>query len=330
VSRSRFCLLLAGFIACSQSPAADLLERDDVRGFVAGMVERHGFDADRLREILRGVHFSDSVLKAIAKPAEALPWYKYREIFIKPDRVAQGVQFWKENRAALDRAHRAYGVPEEMIVAIIGVETRYGRNTGQFKVIDSLATLAFEYPARSSFFMSELEQYLLLTREQGFDPHSLKGSYAGAMGIPQFISSSYRNFAVDFDIDGVTDIWNSPDDAIGSVANYFHSHGWVKGGIVALPAEAAGTAPEPAPGLEPDLALEDLDRIGIRPAIPVPSGEKMKLLSLELESGREYWLGLRNFYVITRYNRSPLYAMAVYRLAGLIRDGQAGPVSDAR
>jgi membrane-bound lytic murein transglycosylase B len=324
-------LILAGLLACTPCSAADLLEREDVRGFIADMQARHGFETEALNSVFREVRLSDSVIKAITKPAEALPWYKYREIFVKPDRVELGLRFWKENREALARARGAYGVPEEFIVAIIGVETRYGKNAGGFKVIDALATLAFDYPPRAEFFRGELEQYLLLTREQGFDPLSLKGSYAGAMGIPQFISSSYRNYAVDFDIDGVTDIWGNPDDAIGSVANYFHRHGWRKGGLVALPADAVnGAAPAPAPGLEPDVPVSELGPMGLRPALPLPDGEKVKLLALEAESGTEYWLGFRNFYVITRYNRSPLYAMAVYQLAQLIRERQAEALGDAR
>ena len=325
-ARSRLSLLLAGVLACSLCSAADFAEREDVRAFINGMVTRHGFEAERLREAFHGVEVSESVLRAISKPAEALPWYKYREIFLKPDRVEQGVRFWNENRAALERARSAYGVPEEFIVAIIGVETRYGKNAGDYKVIDSLATLAFDYPPRAEFFRGELEQYLLLAREQGFDPRSLKGSYAGAMGIPQFISSSYRRFAVDFDVDGVTDIWGNPQDAIGSVANYFHNHGWQKGGLVALPAGqvGGGAAVQPGTGLEPDLTAADLEAMGIRPALPVPPGTKVKLVALETESGPEYWLGFQNFYVITRYNRSPLYAMAVTQLAQMIREQQAG------
>jgi membrane-bound lytic murein transglycosylase B len=332
VARRISSLLLAGAAACGPCFAADFAEREDVKAFIAGMVERHGFDAERLQQTFRGVQIADGVLKAIAKPAEALPWYKYREIFVKPDRVEQGVRFWNENRTALERARGAYGVPEEFIVAIIGVETRYGRNAGQYKVMDSLATLAFEYPPRAEFFRGELEQYLLLAREQDFDPLELKGSYAGAMGIPQFISSSYRRFAVDFDVDGVTDIWTNAEDAIGSVGNYFHSHGWLKGGPVAVPAEpiAGATVATPASGLEPDIAVADLEALGIRPALHLPEGEKVKLLVLEVESGKEYWLGLKNFYVITRYNRSPLYAMAVLQLAQLIRERQSGAVGDAR
>lgn len=327
-----FGLLLAGIVSCGPCFAADFAEREDVKAFITEMVERHGFEADSLRTMFRGVQISEGVLKAIAKPAEALPWYKYREIFVKPDRVEQGVRFWEENRAALERARGAYGVPEEFIVAIIGVETRYGRNAGQYKVIDSLATLAFEYPPRAAFFRGELEQYLLLSREQGFDPLALQGSYAGAMGIPQFISSSYRNYAVDFDVDGVTDIWANADDAIGSVGNYFHRHGWLKGGLVTVPAEtiAGATVAAPASGLEPDVGAADLEAMGIRPALQLPDGEKVKLLALEVESGKEYWLGLRNFYVITRYNRSPLYAMAVFQLAQLIRERQSGAAGDAR
>lgn len=332
VQRIAMALLLAGAAATAPARSAELLEREDVQGFLARMTEQHGFSREQLETAFRDVRISDGILKAIAKPAEILPWYRYREIFLQEDRVRQGLEFWQQNAATLARAREAYGVPEEIIVAIIGVETRYGRNAGSYRVLDALATLAFDYPPRSAFFTAELEQFLLLAREQGFDPLVLKGSYAGAMGIPQFISSSYRNFAVDFDIDGVTDIWQNPVDAIGSVGNYFHRHGWLKGGLVTLPAEPepASAAPEPAPGLEPDLDAEGLERLGIRPAIPLPGGEKVKLLALELESGREYWLGFRNFYVITRYNRSVHYAMAVYRLAESLRARRTESTADAR
>jgi membrane-bound lytic murein transglycosylase B len=305
---------------------ASLLERDDVRTFLSAMEQRHGFARSELSDIFGRVRLSDSVLTAISRPAETMPWHRYRQIFLQPDRIRQGAEFWRNNAAALERAREVYGVPEELIVAIIGVETRYGRNTGQHKVIDALATLAFDFPRRSQFFMGELEQYLLLVREQDMDPHALKGSYAGAMGIPQFISSSYRRYAVDFDGDGRVDIWTNPADAIGSVGNYFSRHGWLKGGLVTLPAtvDGNGLRGELSAGLEPDLAAADLERLGIAPPMPLPAGEKVRILELEQEHGMEYWLGFWNFYVITRYNHSALYAMAVYQLADRIRGEYAG------
>ena len=223
----------------------------------------------------------------------------------------------KENRLVLDKAEKAYGVPREIITAIIGVETRYGRNTGRYKVIDSLVTLAFHYPKRAGFFRSELEQFLLLTREQGLDPLEVTGSYAGAMGISQFISSSYRNYAVDFDIDGKTDIWNNPSDAIGSVANYFKMHGWKPGKQIAFRARAEGDQylQELDGDLLPDKKVRDLAEYGIYPVTPVNPDTMVKLLRFETREGDELWLGLQNFYVITRYNHSPLYAMAVFQLA---------------
>ncbi len=208
---------------------SDLLEREAVNSFIENMVAKHGYDGAQLNALFSKVTLSGKIIAAISKPAEALPWYQYRAIFLKPDRIHSGVTFWHEHKAQLQRAEQQYGVPVEVIVAIIGVETRYGRNTGSFKVLNALSTLAFDYPKRSPFFTRELEHYLLLTREQDIDPLTLKGSYAGAMGIPQFISSSYRAYAVDFDGDGVTDIWRNPTDAIGSVGNYFQETRLAKG-----------------------------------------------------------------------------------------------------
>ncbi|MBI2994169.1 MAG: lytic murein transglycosylase B [Gammaproteobacteria bacterium] len=313
--------LLCAFCAAACAAPAAVTDRADVSAFLSEVAARHGISIDELTSVFRKVRFSDRVLKAISEPAETLPWYRYREIFLQPDRIELGVEFWRQNGEALRRAESAYGVPAEIIVAIIGVETRYGRNIGDYRVIDALATLAFDFPQRGEFFRDELEQYLLLTREQNMDPLGLKGSYAGAMGIPQFIASSYRRFAVDFDIDGVTDIWKNPTDAIGSVGNYFREHGWLTGGLVTLP---VSTRPDLRPavssGLEPDLTRADLDSLGVTSPVPPPAGEKVKLLEFETGNGPEYWLGFRNFYVITRYNHSPLYAMAVFQLARSIRE----------
>jgi len=311
------------FLLClhQSQVSADLLEREDVNLFIENMVVKHGYDANELNRLFGKVSLSEKIIAAISKPAEALPWYKYRAIFLKPDRIRSGVAFWNENKAHLQRAEQQYGVPVEVIVAVIGVETRYGRNTGSFNVLNSLSTLAFDYPKRSRFFTGELEHYLLLTREQAIDPLSLKGSYAGAMGIPQFISSSYRAYAVDFDDDGLTDIWQNPADAIGSVGNYFKKHGWRKGGDVIVPAiiTKSDLSSLMTRGLEPELTMSDFLRNGVTAEKMIDGAEKAKLLQLESQHDHEYWLALHNFYVITRYNHSALYAMAVYQLADGIK-----------
>ena len=304
------------------SPAkADLLQRVEVTSFIQDMVAEYDFDADELKEVLGSVQLSEKVIAAISRPAEAFPWYRYRSIFIKPGRIKGGVEFWRENKAQLERAKKLYGIPVEIIVSIIGVETKYGRNKGSFKVIDSLSTLAFDYPQRSKFFTGELKHYLLLTREQSMDPHMLKGSYAGAMGIPQFIPSSYRAYAVDFDADGLIDIWENPADSIGSVGNYLKLHGWREGaGIISL-----ATIPEHdisallVTGLKPKLTMAEIAAGGVVAEDEIDAAEKVKLLRLENQDGHEHWLARHNFYVITRYNHSVLYAMAVYQLAEAIR-----------
>lgn len=303
---------------------ADFSQREEVAQFVSAMAARHGYDAGALQALFRDARSSSKIINAISRPAEALPWHRYRGIFLKPDRIRQGLQFWRENQAQLDRVAARYGVPAEMVTAIIGVETKYGRNTGGFRVLDALATLAFDYPKRARFFAKELEHYLLLTREQSLDPRLPTGSYAGAMGIPQFIPSSYRAYAVDFDGDGLADIWENPADAIGSVGNYFKEHGWRQGGAVAVPAAVAGGDGSAAltAGLKPTLTMADMTALGIAPeagsAAPAASA-KVKLLQLENKNGHEYWLAFHNFYVITRYNHSALYAMAVHQLAGAIK-----------
>ena len=303
---------------------ADFSQREDVARFISAMADRHGHDAAALQALFSDARSSRKIINAISRPAEALPWHKYRNIFLKPDRILQGAQFWRENQAQLDRVAARYGVPPEVVTAIIGVETKYGRNTGGFRVIDALATLAFDYPKRARFFAKELEHYLLLTREQSLDPRLPTGSYAGAMGIPQFIPSSYRAYAVDFDGDGVADIWENAADAIGSVGNYFKEHDWRQGDEVAVPARVASGDASAAltAGLKPTLTMADLTALGVAPAagIAAPAATaKVKLLELENKNGPEYWLAFHNFYVITRYNHSALYAMAVHQLAGAIK-----------
>jgi len=259
---------------------ATIMGRDDVRKFIDYMVVEHGFDAHKLNILFRQIKMSDRVLKAISKPAEALPWFKYRPIFLQNKRIQQGVEFWQKNKTNLSKAEYLYGVPEEIIVAIIGVETRYGKYKGEYKVIDSLATLAFNYPKRAKFFKSQLEQYLLLTREQKIDPHSIKGSYAGAMGIPQFIPGSYRSYAVDFDKDGHINIWSNTADAIGSVGNYFKVHDWQAGGLITIPAKISGKKYLGALNdkFDPEIPAIELKNFGIKTSTTLAANIGISLL----------------------------------------------------
>ncbi|MES9874618.1 MAG: lytic murein transglycosylase B [Candidatus Sedimenticola sp. 6PFRAG7] len=307
------------------APPADF--KAQVSSFVAETSKKHGFDSTELQALLDKVEYRQSIIDAISRPAESKPWYKYRPIFVTSSRAREGVRFWKENEAILQQAEQRYGVPPAIIVAIIGVETRYGRHAGSYPVLDALATLSFGYPKRAKFFKKQLEEFLLLAREEEVDALELKGSYAGAMGKPQFIPSSYRAYAVDFDNDGQRDIWSNNADAIGSVAAYFKRHGWTKGAAVTLRAEGAGKAHTKyvKAGMKPSILLKELDSAGISTPAELDPETKSSLIRLRTKGGNEYWLGLPNFYVITRYNHSNLYAMAVYQLSRKIielRDGE--------
>ena len=289
----------------------------DVKDFIDDMVTQHQFDRAELTGLLKEARFRQDIIDLITRPAEAKPWHQYRRIFLTPARAKGGVAFWRDNRKDLRRAEQAYGVPPEIIVAIIGVETRYGANTGRHRVLDALSTLAFNYPPRSAFFRRELEQFLLMAREEGMTPSQPKGSYAGALGKAQFIPSSFRAYAVDFDGDGKRDLWESNADAIGSVANYFARHGWRTGGPVTVRAGAAGAGHQHfvKAGMKPSIRVKDLYAAGITTKARLDPAALTSLIKLETENGHEYWLGLHNFYVITRYNHSNLYAMAVYQLS---------------
>jgi membrane-bound lytic murein transglycosylase B len=305
-----------------QSLAGDFSNHPQVNAFIDEMVERHQFDRRALRDLFAEAEKREDILEAIARPAESKPWYEYRPIFLTRGRIKGGVDFWKKYASILEVAEQAYGVDAAIIVAIIGVETRYGANTGSYRVIDSLSTLAFEYPPRSKFFRSELEQFLVLAREENVDLRKAKGSYAGAMGYGQFIPSSYRNYAVDFDKDGKRDLWGSLDDIIGSVANYFRQHGWELGAPVASKVSDPSrvTRSLVSKKLKPSKTVAEFARSGITSNPSLPGEQNVALLELEQRHAFEYWLTTDNFYVISRYNRSPLYSMAVYQLSQAIRD----------
>ena len=285
------------------------------------LVQEEGFDREELLQVFASAQRQESILKAIARPAEkSKPWYEYREIFLNEKRLEQGVEFYNEHRATLERAERETGVPAQIIVAIIGVETYYGRIAGSYRVIDALSTLAFDYPPRSPFFTSELKSYLILTRQQGMDPLALKGSYAGAMGYGQFMPSSFLAYAVDFDGDDVVDIWNNPVDAIGSVANYFRRHGWRNGETVVAAASVTGEVADSwfvqsRKDLKPKHTVAQFAEAGVVATETLDPEALATAMKFELEEGFEYWLGLHDFYVITRYNHSAMYAMCVYQLS---------------
>ena len=299
----------------------------DVPAFVEKMQVEHGFNAAHVQQVLDQAVRQEAILKAIARPAERVkPWHEYRAIFITDKRIEGGVAFWNKHAETLARAEKEYGVEPEIILAIMGVETSYGGNMGSYRVIDALTTLGFDYPPRADFFRRQLESYLVLTREQQVDPLALKGSYAGAMGYGQFIPSSYQAFAVDFDGDGVVDIWNNPVDAIGSVANYFHQHKWQHGADVAIAADVTGNTFAEGitleQGLEARKTVGELRKLGWTPRETLD--EDREVMAFEFDAGEQmqYWLGLDNLHVITRYNRSVMYAMVVHQLADLLREAR--------
>lgn len=307
----------------SEQPELTEYERSVlVEDFVTEMVRDHGFTPSPLKSVLDKAEKKQSILDAISRPAEkTLEWKDYRKIFITQKRIDGGVRFMRKHRAVLERAEMVYGVPKEIVTAIIGVETYYGRMAGNYRVVDALSTLAFDYPPRAEFFRGQLKEYFILAREEGIDPLSIKGSYAGAMGYGQFIPSSYRNFAVDFDGDKKRDIWNNPTDAIGSVANYFKEHGWETGEPVVVPATVKGNDIKEFLNisLKPELTVEELAAKGFTPLDRRHYSGLATAMELQGARGTEYWLGLENFYVITRYNHSKLYAMAVYQLSQEIK-----------
>lgn len=299
----------------------DFANNPNAQQFIDKMVNKHGFDRQQLQEILSQAKRLDSVLRLMDNQAPTTSvkppsgpngaWLRYRKKFITPDNVQNGVVFWNQYEDALNRAWQVYGVPPEIIVGIIGVETRWGRVMGKTRILDALATLSFNYPRRAEYFSGELETFLLMARDEQDDPLNLKGSFAGAMGYGQFMPSSYKQYAVDFSGDGHINLWD-PVDAIGSVANYFKAHGWVKGDQVAVMAN--GQAPGLPNGFKTRYSISQLATAGLTPQQPLGNHQQASLLRLDVGTGYQYWYGLPNFYTITRYNHSTHYAMAVWQL----------------
>ena len=314
---------LALFAAAAQA-APSYGGRADVDRFIAMMVETHGFKKRQLQAVFRKVEPQPGVIKAMTlAPESSQSWQTYRALFVNAKRIDAGVQFWNRYAGTLERAAAEFGVPEEVIVGIIGVETTYGRNMGTYRVIDALTTLAFDSPTRNEFFRGQLESYLLFTRDAKIDVFRVKGSYAGAIGIPQFMPGSYRRFALDYDGDGRADLAESPVDAIGSIGNFLRAHGWVPGQPVAVPARASGESWRSLvqSGSRARFRARELAWFGITPAVALDEESPCSLIELGTQGQpSELWVGLRNFDVLTQYNKASFYAIAVLELGRSMRE----------
>lgn len=317
-------LLLTLCIGClSTRPAFAMdIHRADIKSFIDEVSAKDSIKKRQLRKLLKAAKSQPAIIEAMDRPAEkAKPWFEYRPIFITERRVREGTDFWIAHRQELDRASVKSGVAPEYLAAIVGVETYYGRLTGSYRVLDALATLAFDYPARAKFFRDELEQFILLARDIGLDPLLVKGSYAGAMGAPQFMPSNYRRYAVDANADGHIDLWNNWSDVCASVGNYLKEHGWNPGEPVL--SEAAVDADKTADLDGRKLALADtvesLKAKGVNFDSSLPPDAPAILIAADESDGVHWRVGYNNFYVITRYNHSALYAMAVYELAAAMK-----------
>lgn len=308
-----------------QATANVFIERPEVVQFLDEIVSQHKLDKKEISLAFSQIEPSEEVIKRMTTQYEALPWYKYKKLLVTDKRINDGVVFWHKHAATLKQAEKQYGVPAQLIVAIIGIESEYGNRCGKFPVLQALATLAFDYPPRAAFFKNELIEYLILAKEHRLSLLETKGSYAGAMGIPQFIASSYRKFAVDFDGSGQIDLINSMPQVIGSVANYFKQHGWKsEEKQVIIKAKTNGSKYKNLTVAArnnplPELSLKTLHTNGVKPTAKITNpSTKVALLAFEQPTGPEYWLGMHNFYVITRYNHSSNYALAVYELSKAI------------
>ncbi|HEU0187281.1 MAG TPA: lytic murein transglycosylase B [Gallionellaceae bacterium] len=315
MKRSTFALIFLWLFATPHATLA--AELPGIPQFIDEMVAKHQFKRAELEQVFRRAEFRQDVIDAITTPATLKPWLEYRASFVNPKRVSGGMKFWVQYASALQRAEKIYGVPQEIIIAVIGVETLYGRNAGNYRTLDALTTLAFDYPKRLDFFRGELEQYLLLAREQSFDLLSVRASYAGALGIPQFMPSNYRRLGVDFNHDGKIDLLNDPEDAIGSVANYLNRYGWISGEQVAMRAQVKDES-----RLGSTIIARSMTAwasAGVTPADKVDPGLYAYLVGFTIGSSKEYWFGFNNFAVITTYNNSTYYAMSVFQLAEELR-----------
>jgi membrane-bound lytic murein transglycosylase B len=302
------------------------LKRPEIVSFLNEVVARDGLTRKEVRTLLQAAQPQPKIIDAMNRPLEKVsPWWQYREHFLTPERIDQGVQFWNEHKEALARISQEYQVPPEYLVAIVGVETLYGRNTGRYRVLDALATLAFDYPPRQKYFRSELAQFLVLAKENKLDPLTLTGSYAGAMGVPQFMPSVYRRYAVDASGDAHRDLWANWDDILASVANYLREYGWTPGGAVLSETTIEPNATfeiEPR-NLQLNETVGKLEERGVQLALAQPPDTPALLVSAEQADGPSYRVGFHNFYVITRYNNSARYAMAVYELAQAVKQRMA-------
>jgi membrane-bound lytic murein transglycosylase B len=316
-------LVCAALLVLEVEPASGLdIKRPEVKEFIAHMSASYGFKKRALRKLLKSADSQPAIIDAMSKPAEkAKLWYEYRPIFLNERRIREGTEFWIAHRQALDQASIKSGVAPEYLAAILGVETYYGRLTGTYRVLDALATLSFDYPPREKFFRDELEQFLLLTRDAHLDPKTLKGSYAGAMGAPQFMPSNYRRYAVDADANGRIDLWNDWPDVCASVGNYLKEHGWNAGEPVLEEATVLPEKPDDLDGRK--LALSEtvgsLAAKGVSFDAELPPDAPAILIAADEPDGVHWRVGYNNFFVITRYNHSALYAMAVYELAAAVK-----------
>ena len=314
--RKYFKILVIAFFT-SQSIYSDYSGNDETVEFIDYMAQKHGYEKSYLEAIFQRAKYQERVVRIMNRqPEGTMTWQRYREIMINESRISAGKEFIKSHKQDLKRAEKIYGVPAEIIASIIGIETRYGRIKGNIRVIDSLSTLAFDYPRRSKFFKVQLEEFLLLSREENFNLEEIEGSIAGAMGYGQFMPDSYRDYAVDFDNDGVRDILNNPIDAIGSVANFLNKKGkWKPNVPIAMKAKAISEVKEITSSFKPYMTEIELEEFGLEATEIIPSNLKFVPISLNLEEGYEYWLGFDNYQSISRYNRSKLYVMAVFEFS---------------
>ncbi|MGC2167028.1 MAG: lytic murein transglycosylase B [Gallionella sp.] len=307
-----FCLVVKSSLAASLPGMPE---------FIDEMVSKHQFKRSELVKAFSRAEYLPAVIETISRQTVSKPWAEYRANFVNPERVRLGLKFWNKNQATLEHAEQQYGVPVAIIVAVIGVETIYGQAAGSYRTLDTLTTLTFDYPRRAEFFRSELENYLLLARDQQFDLLAIRGSYAGAIGIPQFMPSSYRNYAVDFDGDGTVDLLHEPGDAIGSVANYLKVFGWIRNDPVSVP--ATFTEKNWLGEITAARTLAQWSAVGVVTAVKSSPERRARLVDFTSSDSKEWWLVYDNFDVITRYNNSDYYAMVVFQLAEAIQAARA-------